>query len=350
MSKQRGVALISVLISVAIITAIASSLMYSFQRDVNRVSNFVHQGRALMYALAAEEAARSMLAYDLINNGDQYDAFSDNWVLPIEPTELQSGGSISLSIIDLSGFLNINNFFLIGDETVLTDSNVTLVLRDLYLGQVQRFFSSQGVSDEDVIEGMGLALQDWLDADNSVSRSSSSSAEGGEDGYYRLGGEPWPSYQSANALLSDCAELQIIKYFREADNSEALKEFLSYCAALPEVVPVNVNTADAEVLRVLAEDMGSVDIESLLAERFINPFTSTAAFYDFLGQNSNSGADAWRERLPAVMIDVKSKYFLMMADIAVGVSQVKAYAVIQRLSSSDLRIIGRRFEFRPEVL
>ena len=132
--------------------------MYSFQRDVNRVSNFVHQGRALMYALAAEEAARSMLAYDLINNGDQYDAFSDNWVLPIEPTELQSGGSISLSIVDLSGFLNINNFFLIGDETVLTDSNVTLVLRDLYLEQVQRFFSSQGVSDEDVIEGMGLSF------------------------------------------------------------------------------------------------------------------------------------------------------------------------------------------------
>ena len=346
--SQSGVALISVLISVAIITAIASSLMYSFQNDVNRVSNFIHQGRALVYALAAEEAARSMLAYDLINNGDGYDALSDNWVLPIEPTELQSGGSISVSIVDLAGLININNFFLIGDETVLTESNLTLVLSDLYLDQVARFFSAQGLSNDEVLEGMGLALQDWLDADNTVSRSSTSNAEGGEDGYYRLGGAPWPPYQSANSLLSDCAELQIIKYFREADNGAALREFLSYCSALPEIVPVNVNTADAEVIRVLAEDMGSVDIERLMATRFITPFASKADFYNFLSDNSNTSSETWRERLPTQMIDVKSKYFLMMADIAVGVSQVKAYAVIQRLSSTDLRIIGRSFEFRPE--
>ena len=346
--SQAGVALISVLISVAIITAIASSLMYSFQNDINRVSNFVHQGRALIYALAAEEAARSMLAYDLINNGDGYDGLSDNWVLPIEPTELQSGGSISVSIIDLAGLINVNNFFLIGDETVLTESNVTLVLRDLYLGQINRFFEAQGLSDEVVVEGMGLALQDWIDADNTVTRSNSSRAEGGEDGYYRLGGDPWPPYQTANALLSDCSELQIIKYFRDADNSDARDEFLSYCSALPEIVPVNVNTADAEVIRVLAEDMGGVDIERLMATRFITPFESKADFYNFLSDNSTTSSETWRERLPSQMIDVKSKYFLMMADIAVGVSQVKAYAVIQRLSSTDLRIIGRRFEFRPE--
>ena len=343
---QAGIALVSVLISVAIISTIASSLMYNFQADVNRVANFVHQGRALMYALAAEEAARSMLAYDLINSSGEVDSLADNWVLPIEPTELQSGGSISVTIIDLAGLININNFFLVGDEQVLTENNISLVLSDLYFDQVGRVFESSGITDTDVIEGMRLALQDWMDSDSQISRSPTSRAEGGEDGYYRLGGAPWPSYQAANALIADCSELQIIRHFREADNSAALNSFINLCVALPEVLPVNVNTADSQVLRALAENMGDVGMDALLAERFINPFQSKNDFYAYLSNNSGTGEETWRERLPATMIDVKSNYFLSMADIAVGVSQVKAYAVIQRLGVDDLRIIGRKFEFR----
>ena len=344
--NQAGIALVSVLISVAIISTIASSLMYNFQTDVNRVANFVHQGRAFVYALAAEEAARSMLAYDLINNGEAVDSLTDNWVLPIEPTELQSGGSISVTIIDLAGLININNFFLVGDEQILTESNISLVLSDMYFDQVGRIFESAGVSDSDVLEGMRLALQDWIDADSQISRSPTSRAEGGEDGYYRLGGAPWPSYQAANALIVDCSELQIIRHFRDADNRPALDSFIDLCVALPKRLPVNVNTADAQVLSALAENMGDISMDALLAERFVNPFQSKNDFYAYLSANSSVDEQTWRERLPATMIAIKSNYFLSMADIAVGVSQVKAYAVIQRLGVDDLRIIGRKFEFR----
>ena len=343
--SQLGVALISVLITVAIVTTIASSLMYNFQRDVARVSNFVHQGRALVLALAAEEAARSILAYDLINNGDNYDALSDNWVLPIEPTELQSGGSISLNLIDLSGFLNVNNFFLIGDATVLTETNITLSLRDLYADQIKRFFASEGVTEEETQAGMVAALSDWIDSDNEVSRDQATNAQGAEDSYYRLASAPWPAYRAANQPFTNCAELQILRYFRDSERRSALEEFLRLCSALPEVVPVNVNTADSKVLSALAESMGDVDMNQLLIERVTTPFESKADFFEFLSANSPTSAETWRERLPAEMIDVRSQYFLLTSDILVGVSQVKAYAVIQRLGPERLHIIGRSFEF-----
>ena len=72
-SEQQGVALISVILIVAILIAVASRLMTAQNITINQHQNTFEQNQALQYALGAETLARQALRLDFESGGNEVD-------------------------------------------------------------------------------------------------------------------------------------------------------------------------------------------------------------------------------------------------------------------------------------
>ena len=99
--RERGVALVSVLLVVAILLAVASRLMANHNLVINQHQNTFEQNQALHYALGAETLARQALYEDLTNSGPDSDHLGELWAQSTMPFELDEGGYLEAQVSDL---------------------------------------------------------------------------------------------------------------------------------------------------------------------------------------------------------------------------------------------------------
>ena len=78
-NKQKGVALISVLLVVAILIAVTTRLLAGHSLVVNHHQFTFEHDQALQYALGAESLARQILYEDFINSGKDRDHLGETW-------------------------------------------------------------------------------------------------------------------------------------------------------------------------------------------------------------------------------------------------------------------------------
>ena len=336
---DQGFALISVLITVAIVATIAATLMYRQLGDVRRSTQILHKGQVLNYVLAAEEAAIAMLAQDAANGN--YDTLTEAWALPITPTDI-AGGAISLRLSDLQGRFNINNIYYYQQD--IEKSTADKANYDFSLAQLQRWLQLTNIDEQTLLKNLELALRDWMDADTNLLQDSDLNAEGAEDDYYRLARPPLPAYQSAGYRFSDCRELGLLRYFRDMENRTIVETLLDSCIALPVAVAVNVNTANGDTLRTLSDKIDQSLTNTIMRERFITAFEEVDDFYTLLATQTADSSEQWEENIPANMLTAVSSFFLMIADITVGVSHVRSMAVIHRHATDGIRVIQRSVE------
>jgi hypothetical protein len=105
-SRQRGVALITALLVVSLVTVIAVAMATRQHIDVRLTGNLVHGEQAYAYALAAESWARVILRRDDIQS--DHDSLDEDWATALPPIAVE-GGQVSGKIEDLQGRFNINN-------------------------------------------------------------------------------------------------------------------------------------------------------------------------------------------------------------------------------------------------
>lgn len=105
--QQRGMALITVMILFCIIAASSIALLTRQQIDIKRTSNILNFIQAKNYAFGAEEQARQVLLEDL-RLSPHLDYLGQHWANMQEGMPI-SNGSVSLSIKDLQGLLNLNS-------------------------------------------------------------------------------------------------------------------------------------------------------------------------------------------------------------------------------------------------
>ncbi|MDO9320852.1 MAG: type II secretion system protein GspK, partial [Pseudomonas sp.] len=102
---QRGVALITVLLVVAIATVVTAGMIARQQLSIRSSSNQLSARQAWHYALGGEALAQAMLARDLKQGGKQnqpVDHLREAWAKKLAPFEVDEG-RISLQIEDLAG-------------------------------------------------------------------------------------------------------------------------------------------------------------------------------------------------------------------------------------------------------
>lgn len=118
MSRQRGVALITVLLVVAIVTVVSAAMVARQQLSIRATSNQLQARQAWHYALGGEALAQAILARDLragatgepgaSGEAAAVDHLLEPWAQPLPAFEIDQG-EILVRIEDMAGRFNLND-------------------------------------------------------------------------------------------------------------------------------------------------------------------------------------------------------------------------------------------------
>jgi general secretion pathway protein K len=209
------VALITVLLVVAVLTAIVSRLTLSNEIWIRQVEG----GAAMAQARQVARAAEQWVGLLLLKDDNEYDSHQDLWAQPLPPLPV-GWGEIGGTVEDMQGRFNLNN--LVTAKGEIDPVSLTVFQRLLRVLQLN--------------PGIAEAAVDWIDPD-----SLPTGGGGAEDSYYRT---RKPPYLAANQAFGVAEELRLVR----GVDQEAWQALEPHVAALPEATGINVNTASAEVL------------------------------------------------------------------------------------------------------
>ena len=314
--RQRGVALVTALLVLALTVVVATEMTTRQHFDVRRTANILALEQAHQIALGGERWAMAVLARDRRNEPQpgqeasaaevdtaRVDSLDEDWAqtLPALPVE---GGQIAGGIEDLQGRFNVNN--LIDGEAV--DA--------LALGRFERLLESLEIEP-----GLAQAVIDWLDAN-----AETSFPDGAEDDFYA---SRTPPYLSANRPAAAISELRAVRGM-EADIWRRLSPHIT---ALPTATAINVNTASAPVLQALVPALGAGEAEQLVARAREEPFESVAEFLE---------EDVVAAREPeSTRLAVRSDHFRVRSAVALGPLTYTLYSWLRRNDNGASLVLRR---------
>ncbi len=191
--KQRGIAMLTALLVVALATIIAVNITERQQYDIRRLGNILYSQQAYYYALAGESWARGILYKDGQSSSNKNtDNLFEDWAQPL-PLTIIEGGTISGQITDLSGLFNINNLHM---QNPKDPQQVTRQKQ-----QIEMFNRLLQVLEINV--PLAQAIIDWIDEDADISFP-----DGAEDQTYQ---QKTPPYRAGNRLMSSPSELLLVE-------------------------------------------------------------------------------------------------------------------------------------------
>ena len=106
-SRQRGVAVITAMLVVAIATMLAVNLMWDATLDQRRTLAALSADQGLMFLQGAEAWAGDILRQDLVDSPEA-DHLGEEWAVELPPLPVE-GGVITGRLEDLQGRFNLNN-------------------------------------------------------------------------------------------------------------------------------------------------------------------------------------------------------------------------------------------------
>ena len=243
--RERGVALITVMLVFVLATMIATQMLRSSYMAMRRTGNLVDSTQARYFALGAEELGRQLLLEDMktARAGQGTDHLGETWAREGLQFEIEDG-QLEIEISDLAGRFNLNN---------LVDANGKALPVE-----VARFGRLLDLLQID--PAVATMTADWIDTDESTARGGS---EASELGLRTL----------LNAPLVDPSELRILPGLE----GEAWAKLAPFVAALPPGTSLNLNTASPEVLYAYCvEGIRLGDVERFLLLRKQQPITDAS--------------------------------------------------------------------------
>ncbi|MFO1377511.1 MAG: type II secretion system minor pseudopilin GspK [Steroidobacteraceae bacterium] len=291
--NQRGVALITAIVMVALATILAVRLAKEGALDQRRTAATLVLEQARQYAMGAEAWATEILRDDATRN-DQ-DDFGEDWAKPVPPLPIE-GGTLSGQMEDMQGRFNINTL-------VKADGTADPAAVETFERLLERLHL-------DVKWARMLA--DWLDADTVPDFQ-----RGAEDGVYLA---QTPPYRTANGPVSSTSELLALPGFSLAE----FRVLAPHVAALPvDVRRINLCTATGPVLASLspeAADFGAA--EALAQNRRGGCFPSIEDLRATL-------SDAEFRRIET-QVSQASAWFRLRTVVRIGTMELTLYSLLER--------------------
>ncbi|HEY3700531.1 MAG TPA: type II secretion system minor pseudopilin GspK [Spongiibacteraceae bacterium] len=335
--RQRGVALITVLLVFALVAVIASEMLHRSQLNLRSVGNLVETRQAYYYALGGEAFARQVLAKDIIDKHGEVDTLTEAWALTKEqqPFEIENG-TMQIEINDLQGRFNINSI-IDAQGRVIADA----------LAQFARLLNTLQLNPNYAYE-----WQDWIDRDQIRAPN------GAEDADYE-------GYRTAGHAEADISALRLLHSMQPQDYAK----LAPHVTVLPRDdsdsdsgnnsdsgdssgnndsnsggnignnsngssdsgdgrTKININTADAEVLRSLSSPtLSESQVARIVAQQKVGGYTDVGA----AGFDSQTAT-------------VKSDFFEVIVTVNYANRWQRLRTVVQRTNESGavkLKVISR---------
>ena len=286
-SSQRGIALLTILVMVALATILAATIAKRQTNTSENTGYLMRQDQSLLYAKSAEAFFSELLIQDS-DNGSSIDHLQENWAKPMPAFPVEDG-FISGRLLDESGKFNLNNL-------LKADGSVDDSARRWFEKLLQRV----GLPAE-----LSQAVIDWQDADDETT-----GAMGAESNYYQ-GLDP--SYLASNTRFHQVEELKLVRGF-EGKNYDLIAP---YVTALPEATKINMNTA-APLL--LASIDPKLDLKTL--EQELKAKQAELAYFnsveDLWKLNAFSGIEPQNKTDAAAWLDSKSNYFTAQIEVVLS--------------------------------
>lgn len=288
LNNQRGIALITVILIVAILIAVVIELSRSSLDDTYDAAN-LSDGIKLSYiAKSGFYGAIALLA----NSNNDFTTLGDDWanaeLLSQKSMSLFPDGYFIVKIEDETGKIPVNKLVK-GSEY---DQNIKDMLIRLLS---QKEF---GLSDGKINEVVD-SIKDWIDPDDEFTGA------GAENSYYSSLDSP---YKVKNAPIDCIEELLMVKgVTKEIFYGTKEKAGLAAYITADSDGLININTASKMVLRSLSDDIDAEKADLI---------------YEYRLKDSNNLADAlWYMHVPGVedveikpeLITIKSNYFKIIS-------------------------------------
>ena len=294
---ERGVALVTTLLAVTLLTIAVVEFAYSSQVDYHLAYNALRSLQAASLARSGVNLAIEVLKKDGASLSN-VDSLGDLWARPLPPLPVGEG-MVLVRVTDEQGKLNLN--------ALRTPSGG---IDDRWKEVAERLF---------VIRGLDPALfepiMDWLDADDSPE------PRGAEREHYL---QLTPPSAPRNGPFMTEGELGRVKGL----TSQVRGRLSDVVTVLPSSTLINVNTAPPDVLSALFLQVDQKLLEQFLTTRGETPVRGTNEFRDRLGLDPQASAKI----LP--LLSVYSEFFAIAALATVEpVSQALTVRVQRRAST-----------------
>ena len=286
-SSQRGIALLTILVMVALATILAATIAKRQTNTSENTGYLMRQDQSLLYAKSAEAFFSELLIQDS-DNGSSIDHLQENWAKPMPAFPVEDG-FISGRLLDESGKFNLNNL-------LKADGSVDDSARRWFEKLLQRV----GLPAE-----LSQAVIDWQDADDETT-----GAMGAESNYYQ-GLDP--SYLASNTRFHQVEELKLVRGF-EGKNYDLIAP---YVTALPEATKINMNTAAPLLLASIDPklDVKTLEQELKAKQAELTYFNSVE---DLWKLNAFSGIEPQNKTDAAAWLDSKSNYFTAQIEVVLS--------------------------------
>lgn len=317
-SSERGAALLSVLLMVAVLAVIAATTLDRLSLSSKLSGNGNALAQARMFSYAAENIAAARIE-DLVARDAAQTTLAGGWlnseqVLPIPI------GRATAKVSDAGNCFNLNS--------LVTDNEGRYLASATGQDQMTSLMVVLGIN-ENIARPIAAAAADWADSDLTQLPG------GAEDDAYRAAAKP---YLAANRLYAHPSELRAVRGVTPA----VYAKLRGWICALPEATlsPLNVNTLLPEQAPLLAMlfppgRLSPAAARSHLAKRPASGYGSLIRFWEAPELAALGAA-------PLVQGQVKltSKYFLLDSEVSLGELSLQGEAMIVA-SPAPARVIWR---------
>ncbi|TCP37254.1 type II secretion system minor pseudopilin GspK [Sphingomonas sp. BK235] len=314
-SGERGAALLTVLLLVAVISVMAASALERLRLSTRLAANAVALDAARGYAYAAETLATTRVTALLSETRDRV-ALAGGWSgrpfgLPIP------GGTATARVTDGANCFNLNSL-------VARQADATYALNPASLRQFQTLMRVLRVPDGDRV---AAAAADWIDSDDAALPG------GAEDGDYR-------GYRTAGVLMADVSELRAVR----GVTPEIYRALRPYLCALPlaQRNVLNVNTLLPEQAPLLAMLMdGTLSVEAAQGVLLRRPPTGWSSVDQMWTQLSTQGGGASQVEARQ-STSVKTIWFALRVDVTLGSAELHEQGLIDA-RTLPVRLVTRQW-------
>jgi general secretion pathway protein K len=310
--NNRGIALITVILIVSILVAVAIELNRSSRVAIYDAANLSDGIKLTYIAKSGFYGAAAILA----NSNNNYDTLRDDWakteMLSAQSKTLFTDGYFIAKVGDEAGKIPLNN--LINQD-----------IRDILIRLLRQ---PEFGLDERKVNEIADSIKDWIDADNATT------GYGAETSYYA---SLDPPYEAKNAPLDCIEELLMIKGItKEIFYGTKEKPGLAGYVTADSDGAININTAPKMVLRSLSDSISAELADGIDEYR--------------RKEGNNLSSTQWYKQVPGMagvtinpaLIAVKSNYFKIISTGKMNNMGQSLSGVIKRSGQKSVQIIKWR--------